>query len=168
MALLSGITLLTFYSSIGWKYEMVYVLLDETEEEREFFSHNGGIAQDIYDLIGYGQEDHTAGNGMYFWMTSEALALFQEGGELYEKYQEYCFPERMVLQQMIGGEIASPEQRDFETRQRFYWLLTDPSAAYITAVIFAAFFLGESLLYADIREHYLPDRNEEKFFLGTI
>ncbi len=110
---------------------MVYVLLDETEEEREFFSHDGCIAQDIYDLIGYGQEDHTAGNGMYFWMTSEALALFQEGGELYEKYQEYCFPERMVLQQMIGGEIAAPEQRDFETRQRFYWLLSDPSAAYI-------------------------------------
>ncbi len=167
MALLSGITLLTFYSSIGWKYEMVYVLLDETEEEREFFSHNGCIAQDIYDLIGYGQEDHTAGNGMYFWMTSEALALFQEGGELYEKYQEYCFPERMVLQQMIGGEIASPEQRDFETRQRFYWLLTDPSAAYITAVIFAAFFFGREFTVCGYQGALFAGQKRRKIFFGN-
>ena len=29
---LLGITLLMFSASVGWKHEMVYILLDETEE----------------------------------------------------------------------------------------------------------------------------------------
>ena len=75
---LLGITPLMFSASVGWKHEMVYILLDETEEEREFFSQDGHMAQDIYDLIGYGQEDHTAGNGRYFWMTPDRKSVVRE------------------------------------------------------------------------------------------
>ena len=132
-----------FSRSIGRKKEMVYVLLDEIheeifQEEREFY---GELDGDIYSLLGYGHCDHNAGDS-YFWMTPKALELFREGGELYEKYQEYRFPERMILQQMIGGEIAPPEQEDFETNWRFYNMLTDASAASYTAVIFTALFFS--------------------------
>ena len=163
---LLGITLLMFSASVGWKHEMVYILLDETEEEREFFSQDGHMAQDIYDLIGYGQEDHTAGNGRYFWMTPKALELFRAGGELYEKYQEYRFPERMILQQMIGGEIASPEQKDFETKWRFFWMLADPSAAYFTAVVFTAFFFGRDFVVHGYHGIVFAGQKREKIFWG--
>ena len=136
-----------FSRSIGRKKEMVYVLLDEIheeifQEEREFY---GELDGDIYSLLGDGHCDHNAGDS-YFWMTPKALELFREGGELYEKYQEYHFPERMILQQMIGGEIASPEQKNFETKWRFFWMLADPSAAYFTAVVFTAFFFGRDFV----------------------
>ena len=141
--LLFIMAILMFSMSIGRKKEMVYVLFDEiheeiSQEEREFY---GELDGDIYSLLGYGHCDHNAGDS-YFWMTPKALELFREGGELYEKYQEYHFPERMVLQQMIGGEIAPPEQEDFETNWRFYNMLTDASAASYTAVIFTALFFS--------------------------
>ncbi len=131
-----------FSVSLGWKKEIVYVLLDETEEERDFILHNGELAGDVYTLLGPGHEAHTAENGLYLFMTPEALDLFREGGELYEKYQDYHFPERMVLQQFLGGDIAPPEQEDFEVTWRFHKMLTDTSAASYTAIIFTAFFFG--------------------------
>lgn len=139
---LLGITPLMFSASVGWKHEMVYVLLDETEEEREFFTSDGWIYQDIVDLIGKGYAEHNLGEPSLLYMKPEAFALFREGGELHEKYKEYHFPERMVLQQFLGGDIAPPEQEDFEATWRFHKMLTDASAASYVAIIFTAFFFG--------------------------
>ena len=141
--LLFIMAILMFSRSIGRKKEMVYVLLDEIheeifQEEREFY---GELDGDIYSLLGDGHCDHNAGDS-YFWMTPKALELFREGGELHEKYKEYHFPERMVLQQFLGGDIAPPEQEDFEATWRFHKMLTDASAASYTAIIFTALFFS--------------------------
>ena len=140
--LLLMMTVLMFSMSIGRKKEMVYVLLDETEEEREFFTSDGWIYQDIVDLIGKGYAEHNLREPSLLYMKPEAFALFQEGGKLYEKYKDYHFPERMVLQQMVGEAFDSPEQEDLETTWKFHKMLTDASAASYTAIIFTALFFS--------------------------
>ncbi len=140
--LLLMMTILMFSMSIGRKKEMIYVLLDETEEEREFFTSDGWMYQDIVDVIGKGYVEHNLGEPMLLYMKPEAFALFQEGGKLYEKYRDYHFPERMVLQQMVGEAFGPPEQENLETTWKFYKMLTDFSASFFTAFIFTALFFG--------------------------
>ena len=158
---------LMFSYSIGWKKEMVYVWLDETEEEKEaILAVFGELKQNVVVFVGEGQIGHNAGEEKCLWMTSKTFKLFQEGGPLYEKYVSSDFADRMVLRQMIGGELALPEEEDFEAVWKFHKMLTDPSAAAYTAIIFPAFFFGMDFLARGYQGGLFAGEKRRRLFWG--
>ena len=103
-------------------------------------SDSGDVNEAMKDVkrLGYNAKESHG----YYWFDSKAIGFFRSGGELYEKYKNSDFINKLEPLQMVDYIMLEADETNGYAKGIFFKALDDPSAIAFSSIIFAIFFIG--------------------------